>query len=141
MFFVQCEASFDAAHFLKDYNGKCRNLHGHRWKVLAEAKGEQLQTDRQNRGMVFDFSDLKKALKQMCDALDHCLVYEKGSLRDSTLAALKEENFAMTEVPFRPTAENLAKYFYDALKAEGFSLHRVEVYETPGNRAAYQEHP
>lgn len=138
MYYLRTEASFDAAHFLKDYQGKCRNLHGHRWRVIAELQSEALREDPQQRGMVVDFGDLKRALKDACDHLDHCLIFETGSLKETTVRALEDEAFRMAEVPFRPTAENFARYFYDLLYKEGFGIRRVEVYETPNNCAAYE---
>ena len=77
-------------------------------------------------------------LKDLCDNLDHSLIYESGSLREKTIEALAEEEFRMVEVPFRPTAENFARYFYEEVKNAGFPVHRVEVYETPTNYAAYE---
>ncbi len=139
MFYLKTESSFDAAHFLADYEGKCRNLHGHRWRVIVEIQGNTLSEEKQTRGMLVDFSDLKNALKSECDRLDHSLIYEKGSLKDRTLEAMKEENFNLNEVPFRPTAENFSKYFFEKLKGKGFDVHRTEVYETPNNCAAYEE--
>ncbi len=59
MYFLRTEDSFDAAHFLKGYEGKCSNIHGHRWKVIVEVKGEDLKQEGPKRGMVVDFSDLK----------------------------------------------------------------------------------
>ncbi len=138
MYFIKSEDSFDAAHFLKDYEGKCKNVHGHRWRVVAEIQGETLSEARQTRGMLFDFSELKALLKALCDALDHSLIYETGSLREKTVAALTEEDFKMVEVPFRPTAENFAAYFYRKIEEKGYCVHRVEVYETPNNCAAYE---
>lgn len=139
MYRIRTEQSFDSAHFLKDYCGKCHNLHGHRWRVTAEAAGEQLDTEPQTRGMLFDFGDMKDALKELCDDLDHCLIYEEGSLREKTLEALREEEFRLVEVPFRPTAENFARYFFEKMRKKGFSMSRVEVYETPNNCAVYEE--
>lgn len=55
------------------------------------------------------------------------------------MACLEEENFLLREVSFRPTAENLSKYFYDLLKKDCPELCRVEVYETPTNKATYEE--
>lgn len=138
MFTISTEASFDAAHFLKGYNGKCHNFHGHRWRVVVFAQKEQLCEDEQNRGMVFDFSELKDVLKAMADDLDHSLIYETGSLKEKTVEALKEEDFRMNEVPFRPTAENFSKYFYDEITAKGYDVRRVDVYETPNNCASYE---
>ncbi len=139
MYYLKTESAFDAAHFLKDYEGKCRNIHGHRWRVVAEIQGEKLSEERQERGMLVDFSELKKMLKGACDALDHSLIYEKGSLKEKTLEALREEDFRLNEVPFRPTAENFSEYFYRVLQDKGFSVHRVDVYETPNNCASYGE--
>lgn len=138
MFYIKSEDSFDAAHFLRDYEGKCRNVHGHRWRVLAEIQGDRLSEERPTRGMLIDFSELKGLLKRLCDALDHSLIYEKDSLREKTVEALREEGFKLNEVPFRPTAENFAHYFYKKIEEKGYCVHRVEVYETPNNCAAYE---
>lgn len=86
-----------------------------------------------------DFSDLKNALKDICDDFDHSLIYEKGSLKGATIAALQAEEFRMIEVGFRPTAEHFSKYFYELMSVKGFPIHRVEVYETPNNVAAYEQ--
>lgn len=139
MYYIRSESSFDSAHFLKDYSGKCSNLHGHRWRVVAELAAPALCQDKQTRGMLIDFGDVKKVLKDMCDEFDHCLIYEAGSLKEKTVEAFREERFRTVEVPFRPTAENFARYFYDGIKGMGFPVHRVEVYETPNNCAAYEE--
>lgn len=139
MYYLKTEQSFDSAHFLKDYQGKCKNLHGHRWRVTAEIKGEAVNEDPQTRGMLVDFDELKSSLKTFCDELDHSLIYERDSLLPATLAAFQAEKFKTIEVCFRPTAENFARYFFAKLKGEGFRIHRVEVYETPNNCAAYEE--
>ena len=137
MYFIQAEGHFDAAHFLAGYEGKCRNLHGHRWRVVAEVCAEELVKEGQTRGMVLDFSDLKHALKDLTEGFDHALVYEKGTLRESTEAALLEEDFRLVPVEFRPTAECFARYFFEELVKMGLPAARVEVYETPDNKAIY----
>ncbi len=137
MYYLKSEAAFDSAHFLYGYDGKCKNLHGHRWRVVAEIKSETLSNEKQTRGMVIDFSDLKAALKSICDELDHCFIYEEGSLKSKTIEALKEEDFKLISVPFRPTAEKFAKHFFDLLANKGFNVNRVEVFETPNNSATY----
>ena len=139
MYYIKTESAFDSAHFLKGYDGKCKNLHGHRWRVIAHLKAENLRCDEQNRGMVEDFGGIKAALKELCDELDHCFIYEKGSLKDETVKALTAEDFRLVPLAFRPTAENLAKYIFDVLDRQGFKMHKVEVYETPGNCAVYVE--
>ena len=104
-----------------------------------EIKSATLKEEGQIRSMVVDFADLKHSVKQMCDKMDHCLIYESGSLMEKTVQALQEENFRLMEMPFRPTAEELAKYFYGQVKKEGYTVNRVEVYETPTNCASYEE--
>ena len=66
MYYLKTSAAFDSAHFLSGYNGKCANIHGHRWTVEVKINGEELQNDGEKRGMLIDFSDLKKAVKKTC---------------------------------------------------------------------------
>ena len=87
--------------------------------------------------MVVDFGDLKQDLKELADSFDHSLIIETGSLKNTTLAALKEENFSIIEVPFRPTAEQFAKYFFYRMSEKGYNVKKMTVYETPNNCAAY----
>ncbi len=137
MYQLTTEHSFDSAHFLAGYNGKCGNLHGHRWRVLLTVQSETLREDRQQKGMCVDFAELKKDLRTELDALDHVLIIEQGSLRESTMKALQEEKFQVVEMPFRPTAENFARYFYELFTLKGYPVAKVEVYETPNNSAVY----
>ena len=138
MYHLKTEAHFDSAHFLAGYNGKCANIHGHCWKLEVEIADSKLVTEGEKRGMLIDFGDLKKAVRGAADSFDHTLIYEKGSLKENTLAALRDEGFSLTEVDFRPTAENFAKYFYDMLSSQGLPVSRTTVYETPENCAFYE---
>ena len=137
MYYLQSEASFDAAHFLKGYQGKCANLHGHRWRIVATIQGETLQSEGAQAGMLTDFGDLKSDLRNLTEELDHSLLVEEGSLMPATEQTLAAEGFRMVLFPFRTTAENLAKYFYDRLRSLGYDLRDVAVYETPANCAVY----
>lgn len=137
MYQLTTEHSFDSAHFLAGYDGKCGNLHGHRWRVLLTVQSETLREDRQQKDMCVDFAELKKDLRTELDALDHVLIIEQGSLRESTMKALQEEKFQVVEMPFRPTAENFARYFYELFTLKGYPVAKVEVYETPNNSAVY----
>lgn len=137
MYQLTTEHSFDSAHFLAGYDGKCGNLHGHRWRVLLTVQSETLREDRQQKGMCVDFAELKKDLRTELDALDHVLIIEQGSLRESTMKALQEEKFQVVEMPFHPTAENFARYFYELFTLKGYPVAKVEVYETPNNSAVY----
>lgn len=137
MYQLTTEHSFDSAHFLAGYDGKCGNLHGHRWRVLLTVQSETLREDQQQKGMCVDFAELKKDLRTELDALDHVLIIEQGYLRESTMKALQEEKFQVVEMPFRPTAENFARYFYELFTLKGYPVAKVEVYETPNNSAVY----
>ena len=137
MYGLKTESSFDAAHFLTDYHGKCENLHGHRWRVVAYLKQEQLQSEGTMKDMVVDFGDFKKVLREHIEELDHSFLVEEGSLKSTTIACLEEEGFELSFLPFRTTAENLARYFYNCLERDGFPVAQIEVYETPNNCAIY----
>lgn len=139
MYTLKIEQSFDSAHFLADYVGKCRNIHGHRWRVIIEIQGDALLASGEKRGMLVDFGDLKNDLKKLADELDHSLIIESGSLKDATMEALRDEEFRIVEFPFRPTAENFAKYFYDRMIDLGYRVREAVVYETPNNCASYSE--
>ena len=139
MYTLKTGAGFDSAHFLKGYNGKCSNIHGHHWSVEIVVGSDSLNTDVGTRGMVVDCAELKKDLRVFTDILDHGLIIEKGSLKDKTLEALKEEDFRIVELDMRPTAENFAKYFYDLMTDKGYKVVEATVYETRRNCASYRE--
>ena len=139
MYYLTAEASFDSAHFLKDHAGKCANLHGHRWRIVAKIAGEGRKQDGLAREILIDFPELKRELPALADAYDHRLQIEAGRLKDRTLAALADEGLALTEISFRPTAEALAKEVYGRLCAEGFPVASVTIHETPDNAASYEE--
>lgn len=139
MYTLKTEAAFDSAHFLSGYEGKCRNIHGHRWRVVAEIFSDRLVDSGQERGMLVDFSQFKKVLKEEADILDHALIIEKGSLPDELYDMLCRNKFRIISLDFRPTAENIAGYFFRRLGERGFSVKEVCVYETPNNCAAYSE--
>lgn len=138
MYYLTAEASFDSAHFLFGHQGKCSNLHGHRWRIIAKIAGETLQDSADKSGMLMDFSDFKRELHALADSLDHALLVERGTLRLATMDALEAEGFEIITLPFRPTAENLAKYLYDCMKELSFPIQSMTVYETPDNCATYE---
>lgn len=90
------------------------------------------------KGMVLDFGVFKRAVRELAEELDHTFLVEEGSLADATLAALESEGFSLTLLPFRTTAENLARYFCDCLVEQGLPVSQVEMYETPNNCAVYR---
>ncbi|MBQ9057946.1 MAG: 6-carboxytetrahydropterin synthase [Atopobiaceae bacterium] len=137
MYRLKTEAHFDSAHFLTDYYGKCENLHGHRWRVVAYVCAEELQSSGTEKDMVMDFGVFKRKLRELADSLDHRFLVEEGSLAPSTIAALEGEGFELCMLPFRTTAENLAHYIFDELAHRGMPVCQVDVYETPNNCATY----
>ncbi len=137
MYKLKAESSFDAAHFLTDYHGKCENLHGHRWRVVAYLAQQELCKEGTHKDMVLDFGEFKSALRKLTEELDHSFIVEEGSLMQETLACLEKEGFVLTIMPFRTTAENLARYFYNRLAELGLPVSEIEVYETPNNCAIY----
>ncbi|MGI6755297.1 MAG: 6-pyruvoyl trahydropterin synthase family protein [Atopobiaceae bacterium] len=137
MFGLKTEACFDSAHFLTNYYGKCENLHGHRWKIVVYLAQKELEHEGTQKDMVLDFGVFKKAVREEAERLDHTFLIEKGSLKDSTLDALREEGFSLTILPFRTTAENLARYFAERLQKRGLPVSQVDCYETPLNCATY----
>lgn len=137
MFTLKSEHSFDAAHFLSGYKGKCGNIHGHRWKVEIEILSHELSDEAQTRGMIVDFDRLKEDIKKEVDYFDHSLIVEKNTLKPKTTEALIEEGIRIVEVDFRSTAENFAKYFYNVMKDKGYEVKCATVYETPNNCASY----
>ncbi len=129
MHLITSESSFDAAHFLTNYEGKCKNIHGHRWRVVVTIKGEL------TNGMLVDFGDFKKDIKDLCDYFDHSFIVEKGSL-DKKLFDLLNKQFVLRVVEFRTTAEDFSKYIFEEMSKK-YSVKEVCVYETPNNCARY----
>lgn len=138
MYKLKTSACFDSAHFLAGYEGKCANIHGHCWKIEAVICGDTLNENGTERGMLVDFGEFKKAVRELANEFDHTLIFEKDTLKPSTFAALRDEGFSLTEVVFRPTAENLAEYFFGLLESRGLPITSVTVYETPENAAVYE---
>lgn len=139
MYILKTEHSFDSAHFLAGYNGKCGNIHGHRWRVEIEVQSETLVESGQLDGMVIDFGDLKKDVKELVDHYDHALIIQQGTMRQETLSCIYQDGFKIIEVNFRPTAENFAAFFFKTMKDKGYNVKRATVYETPTNSAVYEE--
>ena len=136
MITVTKTVKFDAAHVLTNHQGLCKNLHGHTYRVDISV----MQAAEDGRDMVIDFKDLKGiATRLICDRFDHAFIYNTQSPGESEIAAVVEKNGMRTvAIPFRSTAENLAKYFYEELKREITDLSSVRVWETGDSCAEYQ---
>ena len=128
---------FDAAHVLTNHEGLCKNLHGHTYRVdvsVTQAEGDASD-------MVIDFKDLKRiASEVICERFDHAFVYNTESEGEREIAAVVERYGMRTvAIPFRSTAENLAKLFYGELKARIPGLSAVKVWETADSSAECRE--
>ncbi len=120
MYLISVEQHFDAAHFLRGYQGKCEALHGHRFRVVAKVTASQLD----DTGMAYDFTLLKKQLGEIISQLDHtCL---------NDVPPFDEAN---------PSSENIAASIYRELAPKladaPVTVSSVEVWESPESGAAY----
>lgn len=118
---VSAQAHYDAAHFLRNYEGKCAKIHGHRYVVEAAVRLAELDES----GIAFDFADLKSALRTLAEALDHENLNELPQFEE-----------------VETSAENQARYFFDALKARlpepaASGLVYTRVWESPTQWAQY----
>lgn len=141
MFKVKSQIEFDMAHYLSGYDGKCSNIHGHRYKLIVSVKSETLHQEGQLRGMVDDFGNIKARLKEIEDLYDHKLVIEDNE--DGRLVAQKLSKlpnaFKVMLVPYRPTAEEMSRDIFYKLKDMGLNVSEVELFETPTNSCTYSE--
>ncbi len=127
---------FDAAHILTNHQGLCKNLHGHTYRVDVSVA----QADGAGGDMVIDFKDLKRiATEVVCDRFDHAFIYNTESPGECEIAAVVGRNgMRVVPIPFRSTAENLARLFFGELKARIPGLAAVKVWETADSCAEYR---
>ena len=145
MYKIKSEVSFDAAHFLPDHQGKCKNLHGHRYIVSYCVSSQKLAADGSEAGMTADFTDLKRIMKEITGNFDHKLLIDTSSEKSRNFAGVCEDmGFETVSFNHPTTAEHLAETIYllyeEALKKQykgRVMLEYIEVGETPANRAGY----
>ena len=125
---------FDAAHILTNHAGLCKNLHGHTYRVDISVSDALGASD-----MVIDFKDLKRlATEVICERFDHAFIYNTASAGECEIAAVVEKHGMRTvALPFRSTAENLAKYFFESLQGVIPGLKSIKVWETADSVAEY----
>jgi len=123
MFEVAVEQSFASAHALRNYKGRCENVHGHNWKVRVVIEGEKLDAT----GMLVDFLDVKSFMGEILDRIDHQFLNEIPPF-DS----------------INPSAENIAEYFYQQLTGKfaetpvPVRIREVKIWETEIQSATYR---
>jgi 6-pyruvoyltetrahydropterin/6-carboxytetrahydropterin synthase len=120
MFEISVRQHFDAAHYLRDYNGKCEALHGHRFEVVVSLKCEVLN----DIGLAYDFTELKKHLNDILDNYDHTCIND--------MAPFDKLN---------ASSENMAVSIYEQLKQKlgefATTLSSVQVWESPDSCVTY----
>jgi len=143
---VTKEIEIDMGHRVPNHKSKCRNFHGHRYKIEVGVNDKIITTPGQSdEGMVIDFGDLKEIMMQEIDKkYDHGFVMWAGDTYYNIFKNLYiEDSMKIIFVPFIPTAENLAKHWYMILATKlfdrGIKIHHVKVWETPTSTAVCQE--
>ena len=132
MFRVTREIDFCYGHRLLNYNGKCRYLHGHNGRAVIAIEAPSLD----DRGMVLDFSDIKRVVSTWIDDnLDHRMLLCKRDPLIETLQQAGEPLFLMED---NPTAESIAKLIYDFTASRGFPIVECQLWETPHCFATYR---
>jgi len=128
---------FDAAHILTNHQGLCKNLHGHTYRV--DISVAMSTSPDEGSDMVIDFKDLKNiATATICDRFDHAFMYSTASEGEREIAAVVEKHGMRTvALPFRSTAENLARHFFTLLAPQVPGLSSVKVWETADSCAEY----
>lgn len=133
---------FEAGHALFGYDGKCKNLHGHSYKLEVTVVGEPIN-DKQNPkyGMVIDFGDLKKIVKdQIIDIFDHAMIFNKNSPHLELATELKQKNHHVILVDYQPTSENMVIDFAHRIKKHlprNIALHSLRLQETQSSYATW----
>lgn len=134
------EFEFDAAHRLTFHEGKCRNLHGHRWRLQVWISGNL------RNNMVMDYGDLKILVKaNIIDLLDHSLLkYDKDPILNElfSVSNIAKYEFKVNTFPFETTAENLAEWMYNKIELalpDGVKMHAIKLWETPLSCEVYQK--
>ena len=126
--------NFEMAHVLKDYDGPCRNIHGHSYKLFVTVTGIPI-TDKNSpkKGMVMDFKDLKAIVKNNIVArFDHSLVVNRETDPDM-IASMKKHMENLIVVDYQPTSENLVADFAGIIRShlpENVQLHNLRLWET-----------
>ena len=136
------EFSFESAHALWGYDGKCREIHGHSYRLFVTIKGEPI-SDEQNPklGMVMDFGELKSIVaREITDRLDHSFVMRRTEQAEALAEAMGSQFTNVVLVDYQPTCENMLIDFAARLKAalpEGIKLHSLRLHETATSYAEW----
>jgi 6-pyruvoyltetrahydropterin/6-carboxytetrahydropterin synthase len=138
---VTREFTFEMAHVLRNYDGPCRNVHGHSYRLFVTISGAPVNdAGNPKNGMVIDFTDLKKiVLEKIVSLFDHSVVVS-GDFDSDKMEMMKKTFGNTVVVDYQPTCENLVADFAMRLKnemPEGIQLHNLKLYETAKSYAEW----
>jgi len=140
------QIGIDMGHRVTNHKSKCKNLHGHRYEIEVGVDDKVIsRLGASDEGMVIDFSDLKQIMMEELDEkFDHGFCIWKEDPLINIFKNWKDGiELKIIIVPFIPTAENLAKCWYELLKPrlkeKNIKIHHVKIWETPSSTATYQE--
>ena len=134
--------SFETGHALYGYDGKCRNVHGHSYKLSVTVIGTPIsQSDNVKFGMVIDFGDLKKIVKtEIVDVFDHATVFNKNTPHVELAKELSDRGHNVLLVDYQPTSEMMVIDFAEKIKKylpENISLFSLKLQETDSSFAEW----
>ena len=129
------EFTFETGHALYGYDGKCRNVHGHSYKLAVTVIGTPIQEEGHKKlGMVIDFGDLKEIVKEeVVDPFDHATVFNKNTPHVDLAATLEKSGHKVILADYQPTSENMVIDFAHKIRArlpETLQLHSLRLRET-----------
>lgn len=134
--------SFETGHALYGYDGKCRNVHGHSYKLSVTVIGTPIDNPNHVKfGMVIDFSDLKKIVKgEIVDVFDHATVFNKNTPHVELAKELSDRGHNVLLVAYQPTSEMMVIDFAAKIKKhlpDNISLHSLKLQETDSSYAEW----
>ena len=134
--------NFETGHALYGYDGKCKNVHGHSYKLSVTVIGQPITDNSQVKyGMVIDFSDLKKIVKEeIVDVFDHATVFNKNTPHIELAKELKARDHHVILVDYQPTSEMMVIDFADKIKQrlpKNIELFSLRLQETESSFAEW----
>ncbi len=138
---VTKEFSFETGHALYGYDGKCKNVHGHSYKLAVTVIGTPVSEENAVKlGMVIDFGDLKKIVKEeVVELFDHATVFNKNTPHLELAKELETRGHKVIFADYQPTSENMVLHFANKIKPrlpKHLQLHSLKLRET---ETAYAE--
>ena len=136
------EFSFESAHALWGYDGKCREVHGHSYRLFVTIKGEPITDESDPKlGMVMDFGELKAIVAhEITDRLDHSFVMRRTPEAEALAASMESQFTNVILVDYQPTCENMLADFAARLQQtlpSGVELHSLRLHETATSYAEW----